>query len=72
MPESSNNVATILTGKTDAQRAEEYRAELLPLLQQVCEVLDRSRRDGLVVSFSLAPDQYGRQTSGPIGVVRPL
>lgn len=69
---NDSNIAAIATGKTDIQRAEEYRAELLPLLQKVCEVLDRSRRDGLVVSFNLTPDQYGRQAAGPIGVVRPL
>lgn len=58
--------------RTDAQKAASYRVEIAAYLAQVCEVLNRARRDDLVVSFQIGPDQYGQSNVQNIGVVKPL
>ncbi len=49
------------TKVTDAERAAAIRAELRPVLDQVCEIITRARRDGINVGFNLGPDQFGIQ-----------
>lgn len=63
-----DNVETI---RTDAVKAAEIRAEMTPLLEQVCLILNRARAEGLTVGFSCNPDQYGRYRPD-IGVLKPL
>ena len=57
---------------TDAEKAEVYRAELKPLLDQICALFDRARKDGLVVNFNISPDAYGRSQPTGVSVVKPL
>ena len=57
---------------TDAQKAAAYRIELAAHLALVCNVLNRARKDDLVVSFQIGPDQYGQSSVQNIGVVKPL
>jgi len=58
--------------RTDAMRAADIRAELSPLFDQVCDVLNRAKRDGLVVNFQMGADAYGRYRLQDLTVVRPL
>jgi len=63
--------AVQLNGKTDYDRGLAYRAEILPLLDQVCEVLNRAKSDGLIINVGMPVDQFGRyfpQTS----IVKPI
>lgn len=59
-------------GKSDAEKAAAYRERLRPLLQQVADVITEARREGLIVNFNIAPDEFGRAQVGNIGVTRPL
>lgn len=58
--------------RTDAIKAEEYRRELVPLLDKACDVFNRARNEGLIVSFQIGLDQYGRSVVQGIGIVKPL
>ena len=51
----------IPAGVTDAQKAIDFRAEIMPLLEQACQIITRARREGLTIGFSLGPDQNGIQ-----------
>lgn len=62
----------LVTGKTDAEKAATYRAELMPILEKVAGVLNRARAEGLIVGFSVNADQYGRHRIQVIDVTRPL
>jgi hypothetical protein len=48
------NVTTLVPTLSDADRAEQLRAEILPLLRQICAKVDDARRDGLTVTFNLS------------------
>ncbi len=63
---------SIVPGKTDVDLAASYRAELTRALSPIAEILDRAKADGLSISFSVAPDQYGRFVLKEISVVKPL
>lgn len=71
MPEPSN-IATLVPMKTDADLAAAFRAELAPLMDQVCDILNRARKEGLILNFNVAPDQFGRVRVAEVSVVRPL
>ena len=57
---------------TAAQRAEAYREECRPLLEELAQIIQRARADGLIIGFNVAPDQYGRMKVGEISVTKPL
>ena len=59
-------------GKTDIELAADYRAELRPLLELVCAIMENARKRGLKIGFNIAPDLYGRQVVQFIDVTRPL
>jgi hypothetical protein len=46
--------------RTDAIIASELRAELGPLLEQLCIVMSKARADGFEVSWAIQPDSFGR------------
>ena len=55
---------------TDAQKAAEYRARLTPIMEQAIAIMSEAKAEGLIVSFSINGDQYGRSVLSPIGVIR--
>jgi hypothetical protein len=57
---------------SDVDKAARARAEITPLLEKICEILNRAKADGLIVSFNCSPDQYGRYKIVDIGIVKPL
>ena len=57
---------------TDAERAADLRNKLRPILEQACEIITAARRDGLIISFNLSPDQYGVTRVMALDVVKPL
>lgn len=59
-------------GRNDAERATDYRTRLRPLLEQVAAIVYEARKEGFIVGFALAPDQYGRTQVGNIDVTKPL
>jgi hypothetical protein len=64
--------ALVSLGTSDQEKADAYRAETLAILKQFCAIRDRAKRDGLVIAFNVADDQYGRASVQHISIVRPL
>lgn len=63
----------LVPGKTDAEKAAAYRAEMLPVLKQVCDIIQRARFDGLIIGWdNIGIDQFGRTVVPPINVTKPL
>ena len=57
---------------TDVALADEARTEIAPLLDQVCVILNRLRKYGLIAGFNCNMDQYGVHRPGRLDVTRPL
>lgn len=70
MPETES--ATVSTIPTDIAIAASIRADLVPLLEQVCAILNRAKHHGLNVGFNCNPDNYGRHRPSSIDVAKPL
>lgn len=64
--------ATFAPKISDKDRAEQLRAQLRPLLDQACELITTARREGLVITFNLGPDQYGIQRVAALDILKPL
>lgn len=59
--------------RTDAAIAQELRDKLNPLLDQVCGIMAQAKADGLMVSWNLQPDSFGRKFKvTEISIVKPL
>lgn len=58
--------------RTDAVMAQDIRETLEPLVTKICQIMDDAKRHGLIVSFNIASDQYGRTKVVEINIVRPL
>lgn len=54
------NNGNITALRTDAQKAADYRTELMPVLEQAAAIMTRARRDGLAVGFNLGVDGSNR------------
>lgn len=67
-----NEAVTLVPGQTDAEKAEKYRKELTESLKPVIEILERAKRDGLVVQWNIAADEFGRIRVPFINVTKPL
>ncbi len=59
---------SVTGGPSDQELANQYREELTLALQNVMEILGRARRRGLVLGFTLAVDQSGRDYIGGSGI----
>lgn len=68
----TEQVAQLVPGKNDQQLANEYRSELLPLLEKIADIFNRARSNGLNPSFNIGPDNFGRSVVKEIGIVKPL
>jgi hypothetical protein len=68
----STPVIEFVAGKTDADLAAEFRAELRPLVEQIAKIMERARRHGLNTGFAITWDAYGRAIVQQIDVTRPL
>lgn len=69
---ADSTVTSLVPGKSDAQIAEEIRSELRPHLELVCDILNRSRRVGMMTSWNLGPNQYGQFAVIEIAIVKPI
>lgn len=67
-----SSLRSIRPQPTDAQKAEDYRARLKPVLEQAASLITEARREGLIIGFNLMPDQFGIQRVGEISVTKPL
>lgn len=68
----SDPAISLVPSKTDAEKAAGYRAELMPLFDQLCVVLNRAKADGLIINFNVGADQYGRIKLQATDVLKPL
>jgi len=57
---------------TDGMRAEEIRTAMQKPLTEICEIVNRAKSFGLVVSFNISPDAYGRTRVADLSIVKPL
>lgn len=55
--DESSNIQPL---RTDALIATELRAELGPLLEQICVIMSKARSEGFEVAWSILPDSFGR------------
>lgn len=58
--------------RSDAEKAEDARARLRPVLEEVCRILTEVKRDGIVVTFNITTDQYGIYRLMALDVIKPL
>ena len=68
----SDNVLTLQTGKSDADRATEYRSKIDPRLRQVAQIMEEARRDGLNIAWNIGPNMYGTVMHQRTEIVKPL
>lgn len=57
---------------TDEERGKKIRAEIIPALEAVCDVITRARRDGVNVNFQLVVDGYGQQKIGMLDLFKAI
>jgi hypothetical protein len=69
---ADSNIASLVPGKTDAEKAAKIRADITPILEQVCAVVGAARAEGMIVSFNIAPDQFGRVKVQALDITKPL
>ncbi len=67
-----NKLSVVDTGKPDAVVAKELRDRATPLLEQVCELMNDARRQGLTLNFQLGTDGFGRSRVASLDIVKPL
>ena len=65
-------VPRLVPGRSDTELAVEYKRRALELLAQLCVIMNEARDGGLVVSFQVNNDQFGRFFPQQITVVKPL
>lgn len=58
--------------KTDADVARDLRAEAAPLLAEIAKLMDSARAHGMIMSFTISPDQFGRNRAGEVTIVKAL
>lgn len=63
---------TLVPGKTDAERAADIRAKLTPILEQAAAIVGEARREGLIITFNISPDQFGRSRIQALDITKPL
>lgn len=59
-------------GKSDADKATAYKESVRPLLMQVAKLVEEARKDGMVITFGMGQDQFGREAITYLNVVKPL
>jgi hypothetical protein len=73
MLDPDSNVASLVPNtRPDKELADGFKADLVPILEQACAVLNRARAVGMLANWSLIPDQFGRVRVGEVTVVKPL
>lgn len=65
-------VATFPVVPTDKERADAIRTKLQPLLEQLVATFNDAERDGLIVTFNIGRNQYGRHAVQNIAISKPL
>jgi hypothetical protein len=58
--------------RTDADIANDLRAEIAPHLVEVCKILDKARSAGLKIDFQLVQDAFGRHVPPPVLITKAL
>lgn len=69
------DTATPLTtapGKSDAQKAAEYRTRLQALLNDCADIANEASREGIVVNWAMGRDGYGLMRVMDIQISKPL
>lgn len=49
-----------MEGKTDQDRAREYKTELERIAPVICDLMDRANKDGLVIQFGFGRNAFGK------------
>lgn len=65
----SDNIARI---KSETELADEIRAAVRPLVDEICRIMNHARGLGLTVDFQIGTDQYGRRCLVNLSIVKPL
>ncbi len=57
---------------TDTDKARDIRAKMMPLLDELLIIMNDAKNAGLIISFNIGQDQWGRVKLTDINIVRPL
>lgn len=52
--------AEVIELETETQKAVRYKSEMIVVLEPLLQLMDRAKRDGLLIEFQLGVDHYGR------------
>lgn len=71
--DDESGVARLVPGKSDIELAEGFRQEILPHLEEAAKIFTRAKAAGLIMSFSITPDSFGKNFKvNEITLVKPL
>lgn len=59
-PTDLGNAVRLMTPPNDRARAEQYRAELEPMLKRIAEIMTDAEFAGFAINFNFGRNQYGR------------
>lgn len=70
---SETSPIQLVTGKTDADLAQEFRAEAQPLLDAWAALVTKVHAQGFQIGFNMTPDSFGKRFRiNEISIVKPL
>ncbi len=68
----SEPIVSLVPGKTDAQLAAEYRAEITKAITPLLDIVQRAKDQGLFINWTVGPDNYGKIILKETVIVKPL
>ena len=58
--------------RTEQQKADDIRAAMRPLLEQIAAIMTAANRDGLKVGFAINSDSFGRFLAPNVEITKAL
>jgi len=55
---------------TEAERAYEYRKEIAVVLDELCEIINRAKAEGFLITFTTGDNPDGTQVTKQLNIVR--
>lgn len=68
----AERVVTLVTTKSDEERAAEYKAQMRAAADKVCEIVTAAKRDGILISWQMSWDAAGRAFVSSVDSMKPL
>lgn len=65
---TSNQVVSLVPGKTDAELAASHKNAAIEALQPILLAMDDGKKDGFVISFAVGQDFSGRHVIATLNI----